>query len=64
MNNQNIKQLISKVEKLMEDNNCRLYDSDILKALKGAIFNYNQIDGFTNIVINFNELIQFNKVKD
>ena len=64
MNNQNIKQLISKVEKLMEDNNCRLYDSDILKALKGASFNYNQIDGFINININFNELIQFNKVKD
>jgi hypothetical protein len=64
VNNQNIKQLISKVEKLMEDNNCRLYDSDILKALKGASFNYNQIDGFINININFNELIQFNKVKD
>lgn len=63
MNNQNIKQLISKVEKLMEDNNCRLYDSDILKALKGATFNYNQIDGFTNININLNELIQFNKGK-
>ena len=61
MNNQNIKELIFKVEKIMEVNNCRLYDSDILKALKGATFNYNAVDGFKNIRINLNELIQFNK---
>ncbi|MFA9240546.1 MAG: hypothetical protein ACEQSQ_11765 [Candidatus Paceibacteria bacterium] len=61
MNNQNIKELISKVEKIMEDNNCRLYDSDILKAVKTATFDYNVVDGYKNISINFNELIQFNK---
>lgn len=56
MRSQPIKELVDKVTKIMEVNNCRLYDSDIIRALNRTTFDYNSFKGFHNIKVDLSDL--------
>ena len=56
MNSINMKELVDKVSDEMSKNDYRVYDSDIVRALNRATFEYNIVDGIHNIVIDYKDL--------
>jgi len=51
-----MKELVDKVSDEMSKNDYRVYDSDIVRALNRATFEYNIVDGIHNIVIDYKDL--------
>ena len=59
MKNQKMKEVVDEICEIMKKENCRMYDSDILRALTRTTYDFSHIEGIHNIVVDTSDLVKY-----